>query len=104
MKCIKNVYFDSSLNNEKVDKILEDLKDGEHPKKFYIITFDKADNYLEIYSANGLEKEIKNGKDVVLVGIAKNRESSKELCSLIVAEQLSLNGRIDKEDLIKGAR
>ncbi len=104
MKFIKNIYFDKSLDNLKTKNIISDLKKGEYPRKFYIITFEGTENYLEIYSASGLRKELKNGKEVVLVGIAKSRESSKDLVSLIVAEQLSINGRIDKMDLIRGAR
>ncbi len=103
MKYIKNIYFDNSLNYEKANSIINELRKGEYPKKFYIVAFDEYQNYLEIFSANGLEKEIKKGRDVILVGISKNREKAKELVSLIVAEQLSLHGKIDKKDLIKGA-
>ncbi len=104
MKYIKNLYFDSSLDELKVNEIIVGLECGEYPSYYYLVAFIENENFLEILSYRALKVEVQLGNKPIIVGISKNEKSAKDLLLLIMEEKLNIHKRIDKDDLIGDLR
>ncbi len=104
MKFIKNLYFDTSLDEIKLNEIMVALDCGEYPSYYYLVVFKDSENFLEILSYRALKVEVELGKKPIIVGVAKSEKAARDLLVLIMEEKLNIHKRIDKADLIGDLR
>lgn len=98
MELCEPLYLASSVKNEK--KLLKKLNRSRIPCRFYVLTFAKGDDQLEIHPAYCLQQPFYKKYPPVIVGLAKEYSEAVELVIRITEDSLSKTGSCNLKEYL----